>query len=282
MASIERRSVLAGLAAAPGFLYLLCRPEAAGPQSSAGLQPAHLPGPRGDFRWQGYEWDKRTWGGDPHFNGRWSADNVVPRDDGSLLLRLTNSGTSPVAAEIVSTRVGWGYGTYTCTFEADFTDVGQSLVWGSLFTWDSTQKEEGASNNEIDAGEVSAWGVPGGPTRISSTVWSEGRRPIPGHDVELPPGLKFFRTSMTWSPRRVSFLTAAGEDAPTTVIASSVVRGAAVPVPRNEAVHFNIWVTDGNGGVPQTTPSFEVRLTSFSFEPYKPFQPITPLPASAG
>lgn len=275
MTKIQRRSLLSGLAAAPGFLYLLC--QSGGPEPLRGLPPTHVPGPRGDFTWQGYEWDKRTWGGDPHYNGRWSADNVVPQDDGSLLMRLTNSGTSLTAAEIVSTRVGWGYGTYSCTYEADFTDAGRSMVWGSMFTWDSTQKGEDASNNEIDAGEVSAWGVPDGPTRVSGTVWGAGRRPVTGHDVELPPGLRFFRTSMTWSRGRVSFVTTAGQDAATTVIASSVVRGAVVPQPRNEAVHFNIWVSRGNGVDPDSTPPFEVRLTSFTFEPFQSFGRPVPL-----
>lgn len=274
MGSIERRSLLSGLAAAPGLLYLLCQAEERASESGSASGPAHVPGPAGDFSWQGYEWDKRTWGGAPHYNGRWSASNVVPQDDGSLLLRLTNTGTSPVAAEIVSTRVGWGYGTYSCSFEADFTDVGRSMVWGSLFTWDDTQKDEDASFNEIDAGEVSAWGVPTGPTRLSGTVWGKGREPVEAYDVELASGLRFFRTSITWTPRRVSFRTTAGKDEATTVIASSVVRGAVVPVPRNEAVHFNIWAVDGNGGDPSRTPPFEVRLTSFSFEPFNPVRPV--------
>ena len=77
----------------------------------------------GDLSFSGYNWLRRTWPGAPHYNGQWSGDNVVLNGDGTVTPRLTNPGGSAVAAELLSTRTGWGYGSYSLDFRADFDVV---------------------------------------------------------------------------------------------------------------------------------------------------------------
>jgi hypothetical protein len=269
---LARRSLLQAAALSPIALPAHHRdghgggPRPADPEPTPQPPPGDPmdPGPVGDLRWSGYNWLRRTWPGAPQYNGQWSGSNVVDNGDGSLTLRLTNTGRSPVAAEILSTRTGWGYGSYALDFQGDFDAATPSVVWGNLFTYDSTQPA-GASNNEIDAGEISAWGVRGIAPRLTAGYWTPGPTNVLSHNLALPTGLRFFTSTMTWSPGSVYFATYAGAGAADTLVAASSVRSAAVPTPAAERVHVNLWVTAANEDDEAATPPLSVRVTRFAF-----------------
>ena len=263
MTAPSRRSVLQAFSLAPLVLPLAGH---AGMSASAAPALAANPGPAGDLAWSGYNWKRRTWSGAPQFNGRWSADNVVVNGDGTLTLRLTNGGSSPVGAELMSTRAGWGYGTYRLDFRADFDTMSPSVVWGNLFTYDSTQPA-GSSANEIDAGEISAWGVPSTTPRLSAGYWTAGPKKVQTHDKALPRGLRVFRSTMTWRPGSVSFATYGGTTTASTLVASSSRKSSTVPVPAQEKVHVSLWVTAANADDESRAKPLDVRLTRFAFTP---------------
>ncbi len=224
------------------------------------------PGPAGDLTWKGFHWLRRDWAGGPQYNRMWSPDNVMLAADGSITLRMSNPGVDPVGAELVSTRTGWGYGTYRCTVEASFDSVGPSLVWGCMFTYDSEQVyPEG--HNELDSGEISAWGVNGRIPRLIGGYWADGPTNVVSHDVELPGGLRHFVFEMVWEPGAVTYRTLAGTTAADEGIASSCIQGTDVPVPATERVHLNIWVTALGDSDSAGTPSHSARLTDFAFTP---------------
>lgn len=224
------------------------------------------PGPEGDLSWRGYHWLRRTWPGGPQYNRRWSPDNVTLEADDTITLRMSNPGADPVGAELVSTRTGWGYGTYRCAVETTFDSVGPSLVWGGMFTYDPEQVYP-QGHNELDSGEISAWGVVGRVPRLIGGYWVDGPRNVVSHDVELPGDLRHFVFEMVWEPGAITWTTWGGTSAADTAIASSSVRPTDVPVPADERVHFNIWVTALHDSDPATTPSHSARLTDFVFTP---------------
>lgn len=221
------------------------------------------------FTWSGHEWTKRSNPGAPTYNGQWSTDNVVPRGD-TVLLAVTNpTGSSPVAGELRSTRTGWGYGTYTAVVSGDFTGMGQSVVMGNLFTYDFTQGP-GASANEIDAGEISAWGMPDEPKTVSTSHWVDGGPTnVMGIVKELhvtgPTTMTF---QLEWVPGRITYRVFHGAGTAGPVFGTKVVTRD-VPVPANEQVVFNAWVTGANPDDEAVTRPFVATLHSFDFAPLR-------------
>nr|MBA2696744.1 hypothetical protein [Actinomycetota bacterium] len=173
---------------------------------------------------------------DGHTKGPRKPDPVPPDP------KPGDPGADPVGAELVSTRTGWGYGTYRCAVETTFDSVGPSLVWGGMFTYDPEQVYP-QGHNELDSGEISAWGVVGRVPRLIGGYWVDGPRNVVSHDVELPGDLRHFVFEMVWEPGAITWTTWGGTSAADTAIASSSVRPTDVPVPADERVHFNIWVT---------------------------------------
>lgn len=219
------------------------------------------------FTWSGYEWTKRADAGAPTYNGRWSPDNVVLEGPTARLLVTNPTGTSPVAAELRSARSGWGYGTYTIVTRGDFAGMGQSLVFGNLFTYDFTQAP-GASANEIDAGEISAWGVPGEPKTVSTSHWLDGGPTnVMGIVKELHVlGPRTMTFQLDWQPGRIAYRVYHGAGTTGKLFDSAVVtRG--VPVPAQERVVVNAWVTSANADAEAATRPFAVELLSFDFVP---------------
>lgn len=247
------------------------------------------PGPAGDFSWEGYNWQKRGYGGGPHFNGQFSAANVSgPDADGHVTLSLTNpTGNAPVASEMISTKRGWGYGTYQTTVEKDLSAMQDETVWGCLFTYDPAAAP---GYTEIDLCEASAWG--GGP---ATNPWPILQGHGYWHDDTKAPGvgsntINFPVTSnanlthkMVWEPGKITFETFAGESAAGTLLKRTVLEGATVPVPANESIHFNLWATGAGGGSPSTMKPETAVLKDFSFTPRGSTVPVpvTPDPAPA-
>ncbi len=261
----------------------------AGPASPAHavdsrLQTVSDAGPAGDFAWKGFNWKKRFWGGAPQYNKLYSAANVTnPSSTGRVTLKLTNpTGNAPVAAEFMSTRRGFGYGTYTTTVEKNVSLLQKEVVWGCLFTYDP---EAAPGYNEIDLCEASAWG--GGaaygeswPVSAAHGYWFDSTKP-PGQGNNT---IVFNATTdpvlthrMVWEPQKITFETFAGDGFAGKLLKRTVLQGSTVPVPAKEAVHFNLWVTGGGGGNPNKLKPESVTLRNFSFTP-RPAAAVAPAP----
>lgn len=261
----------------------------------AGMNPVHAadttpldpnPGPVADFNWKGFNWQKRFWGGAPQFNTLFSAANVSnPDASGHITMNLTNpSGDAPVGAEFQSTRQGFGYGTYSTTVAKDLSTLQKEVVWGCLFTYDP---QAAPGYNEIDLCEASAWG--GGAAYGESWPVTQGH----GYwfDAGKPPGqgnntITFDVTNspitthrMVWEPGRITFETYAGEGYGGPLLKRTVLEGPTVPIPANEQIHFNLWVTGGGGGDPARVKPESVVIRDFSFVPASGPAPLEPAAA---
>lgn len=234
-----------------------------------------------DFEWMGYEWLVQRWDGAPTFNKKWSGDNVILNPDGTVTMKITNpSGTEPYAASMESIKRAWGYGTYQVTVEGDFDNMPASVVLGNVFTYDGTIGP-GSSANEIDIGEVSAWGATGQQPEASTTVWhDDGWRDgsldgIPdnenGYIVTYPTNTPVSTFVFVWEPDRVSFYSYKGHGTSGDLIAQGFITDD-VPVPRNEAVAINLWVVAGGTSNPATTGPWEVKFHEFSFTPLQGYE----------
>ncbi len=255
--------------------------------SAQAAEPTPLdPGPAGSFSWEGFNWEKRFWGGAPQYNKLFDPANVSnPDANGYVKLALTNpTGDSPVGAEFQSTRQGFGYGTYSTTVEKNLSLLQKEVVWGCLFTYDPLAEP---GHNEIDLCEASAWG--GGAAYGQSWPVSQGH----GYwfDATKPPGegnntVVFDVTDspitthrMVWEPGAVTFETYAGEGFTGALLKRTVLQGATVPVPAKERVHFNLWVTGGGGGDPAHVKPESVLIRDFSFVPALTAAPPAPVAA---
>ncbi len=245
------------------------------------------PGPVGSFSWKGFNWQKRSWQGGPHYNHAFDPANVSDPDaNGHVTLRLTNpTGNAPVAAEFQSTRRGFGYGTYTTTVERNLQTLQKEVVWGCLFTYDP---DAIPGHNEIDLCEASAWG--------GGSAWGESWPVKQGHgywfDATRPAGegsrTVFFEATndavlthrLVWEPARLTYETFVGEGFTGRLLKRTVLEGATVPVPAREAVHFNLWVTGGGGGTPNTVTPETVVVRDFSFTPMAPGTELPPIPTA--
>ncbi|WP_404311286.1 glycoside hydrolase family 16 protein [Agrococcus terreus] len=238
----------------------------------------------GDLRWCRLGWEYRTNAGAPHFNGLWASETGAWVDDQDRLhLKLQSIGGQMHAAELLSTRVGWGYGKYRWVVETPMEDKHTSVVLG-MFTYDGTLPP---SQNEIDI-EASGWSY--GPQSWSHTYWRPG---VGAEPANRSVGMDFYTADQPattthefeWTPGKIVWRSWHGEDttkAPDRV--SVAVHGEAysktlfngvsysgihnVPVPADERVLMNLWVVDDNPATdPETVPETEVVIKSFGFTP---------------
>lgn len=236
------------------------------------------PGPVGDFNWEGLNWKKRTDAGAPMYNGKWNPANVInPDANGDVRLKLTNpTGNSPEAAEMLSTKEGFGYGTYDVTVAKDLTKMQDEVVWGCMFTYDSNAAP---GYNEIDLCEASAWGG-GGTANWDATqghgYWIDASKGagLGNSTITFPVPTSAVQTHrLVWEPGKLTFYTFAGEGTTAPLAKKTVMTGANVPVPAKERVHMNLWVTGGNGGNPDHVLPEEVTIKDFKFTPGAPTDP---------
>ena len=265
----KRRTKPLAMLAAAAVAMLACVPSAQAADTTP-LDPN--PGPAGNFAWKGFNWEKRFWGGAPQYNKAFAAANVSnPDANGHITMNLTNpTGEAPVGAEFQSTRKGFGYGTYTTTVEKNLETMQKEVVWGCLFTYDPLAEP---GYNEIDLCEASAWG--GGaaygeswPVTQGHGYWFDATKP-PGEgnnttvfDVTPDPVTTH---RMVWEPGKITFETFAGEGFAGSLLKRTVLEGATVPVPAQEQIHFNLWVTGGGGGDPAHVQPESVVIRDFSF-----------------
>lgn len=243
------------------------------------------PGPTGDFNWEGANWLKRSWDGAPMYNGDFESSNIVnPDANGHVKLKLTNpTGNSPQAAEMVSTKEGWGYGKYTVTIEKDLLKMQDEVVWGCMFTYDSNNSP---SYNEIDLCEASAWGGTNGTYSWDTTqghgYWVDAHSTTtPGNIVEtfaLPTSVVQTH-QLVWEKDKLTFTTYNGDSTSAPLVKKTVFEGETVPEPARERVHFNLWVTGANEGQPDTVTPEEVTIRDFTFEKASTLSEPSPEPS---
>jgi hypothetical protein len=229
-------------------------------------------GPVGDFAWEGLNWQRRSWGGGPHYNGVYDPANVVgPDARGHVTLKLSNpTGRAPRAAEFQTTRRGFGYGTYSVVVDKRLDVMQPEVVWGCLFTYDPDLRP---GHNEIDLCEASAWGGGGThnwPVTQGHGYWFDATKaPGQGNVVETfaVPGVAVQTHRMVWAPGKISYETYEGEGFGGRVIKRTVLEGATVPTPAREAIHLNLWVIGGNGGNPDQVAPEQVTVRRLTFTP---------------
>jgi hypothetical protein len=225
------------------------------------------PGPAGDFSWNGLNWQRRSWGGGPHYNGLYDPANVVgPDANGHVTLKLTNpTGVAPRAAEFNTTRRGFGYGTYSIVVEKRLDRMQREIVWGCLFTYDG---DLSPGHNEIDVCEASAWGSTTWPVMQAHGYWFDATK-SPGEgslaETFTVPATTVQTHRMVWEPGTITYETFSGEGFTGTLLKRTVFSGATVPVPAREAIHVNLWVFGGNGGDPDHVTPEHVTVRDLSF-----------------
>lgn len=227
------------------------------------------PGPEGDFAWKGLNWHKRrrSEGGGPSKSGRWESANVIgPDAHDHVILRITNpSGHAPHAAEFDSTRLGFGYGTYTVVVEGDLVRLDRDLVFGGMFTYDSTVASW-KSHSEIDVNETSAWGRHG-PVGTDNAYFRDNRRGAKlGRSIVVKtkpvPHTRIQTHQMVWEPGRITWRSWHGGGTSGTPFRTTVATHD-VPKPAKEAICFNFWDFVRHSDARET----EVILRDFSFVP---------------
>lgn len=260
---------------------------AVSPSGAADTTPMDSdPGPVGSFAWKGLNWQKRFWGGAPQYNQAFDSANVSnPDAKGYVTMNLSNpTGSAPVGAEFQSTRRGFGYGTYSTTVEKNLNLLQKEVVWGCLFTYDP---DADPGYNEIDLCEASAWG--GGAAYGESWPVTQGH----GYwfDATKPPGegnnttvfgvtdSPILTHKLVWAPGKLTFETYAGAGYTGQLLKRTVLEGSTVPIPANEAIHFNLWVTGGGGGDPAHVKPETVIIRDFSFLPAP--APVSPIKVTA-
>lgn len=222
------------------------------------LQPGEL-----QLSWSDYTWNKRIQYGDPQYNGQWSHSNVAVNAQGEMVLSLTNSGSSPVGAEIFSVQRGFGYGTYTCTINTRVDNLHKAVVVGGMFTFDFTRPPHYA---EIDMGEVRDYASQPNTRVLYSHTWNNrgSNTFVTNHRDVTSDTIRTYQT--IWSPEMIVFNCYEGDSTNGTLI-SRYVHTDNVPIPGQERVHFNVWVQNAN--TPSGATAIDVKLKSFSFSPFK-------------
>lgn len=271
--SLSRKSKMkkAGFAIAASAVMGVLAFGSAAPSQAITTQD---PGPVGDFNWQGLNWHKRAWAGAPHYNGQWQASNVTPNADGTVTLSLTNpTGNAPQAAEMQTTKRGFGYGTYTTVIEKQVDAMQPEVVWGCMFTYDP---DAAPGYAEIDLCEASAWGGGGSygqnwPITQGHGYWWDaalggGGK---GNVVEtFTPGTTLVQThKLVWEKDKLTFETYEGEGLTGRLVKQTVLTGDKVPEPANERIHYNLWVIGGNGGNPDQVKPETAKVKSLTFVP---------------
>jgi len=243
------------------------------------------PGPVGDFNWEGLNWHKRSWGGGPHYNGQWQASNVGnPDANGDVTLSLTNpTGNAPQAAEMQTTKRGFGYGTYTTTVEKQVDAMQPEVVWGCMFTYDP---DATPGFGEIDLCEASAWG--GGaaygqnwPISQGHGYWFDASLGAGNGNVVTtfaPPTTLIQTHKLVWEKDKLTFETYEGEGLTSKLVKQTILTGDKVPEPGQERIHYNLWVIGGNGGDPDHVDPETVKIKSLTFVPAAPVTTPTATP----
>ena len=241
--------------AALAAVFALAVVPAAVGQPPAG-PPARVVVKLGGLDWRIKDSRTRKVGPGPNW---FSAENVIPDANGSVLLRATGRDGGCVSAEIVASP-NLGYGTYKFSVGSNLDDMAKNLVLG-LFTWDDTSAE--SFHREIDV-ELGRWNQEGN----ADAQYVIQPYTVPRNIVRfsLPRGLRGSVYSFTWAPDRASFRgEGVGPSGERTLIQEHVFERM-IPEPGREQARINLWCMDSKAPAGGTT---EVVLTGFEFSPLR-------------
>lgn len=227
----------------------------------------------------GLHWVVRTdaWHpGGPAANQKWNPSCLFKRGDGSVTISTSVIGGEPHSAEIVSAE-SLGYGTFEASYEiaspTKMRDLHKNVVWG-IFPFDWEDPNPGYQ--EIDIVEDSYWS--GYTDMVGKYTYYPGDENSGIHlnDRVWTRSGKGATVRMTWMPGTIRWETweshLTEERARSTPVnAGGYYSGTltqAVPVPRSQRVHINLWAFKGRGGW-ETMPPTTMHLKSFKFTPWE-------------
>jgi hypothetical protein len=221
-------------------------------------------GPAGDVFWSGFNWTKETLaaGQTPA-----SPSNISgPDRNGYLRISMTNGGDDPVGAELVSTRAGFGYGTYTSVVAGPLSTMGRSNVFGGFFTYDGGTA---GTHNEIDWHETSRWGLADSPVGLDHSYYYDDNGATTSNASTVPIPSDLVQTHVVrWEPGRLTFDSYAGTGTGGRLISHDV-QDRGVPVPGREHLVVNLWAFIGSGSTTSATDAtpITVELRSLTVVP---------------
>lgn len=227
----------------------------------------------------GLHWVVRTdaWHpGGPAANQKWNPSCLFKREDGSVTISTSAIGGEPHSAEIVSAE-SLGYGTFEASYEilspTKMRDLHKNVVWG-IFPFDWEDPNPGYQ--EIDIVEDSYWS--GYTDMVGKYTYYPGDENSGIHlnDRVWTRSGKGATVRMTWMPGTIRWETWESHLTEERARGIPVNEGGyysgtltqAVPVPRSQRVHINLWAFKGKGGW-ETMPPTTMHLKSFKFTPWE-------------
>lgn len=214
-----------------------------------------------EISFSGYDWLVKSsfgrTGPGPNFFSH-SPEKVSVDNRDRLHLSVSQKEGRWFSTEVVSKK-SFGYGRYKFLLGSNPADLDENIVLG-LFTWDNDLKPH---HNEIDI-EFSRWGESSNDN--AQYVIHTGRDQAVKHRFNIPGWPRKTLHIITWTPGKLFFESYRGRRAWSwRKIASFKLSGDRVPVPANEQVRMNLWLT---GGIPpegNENPETRIIIDSFSF-----------------
>ena len=227
----------------------------------------------------GLHWVVRTdaWHpGGPAANQKWNPAALTKLGDGSVTISTSAIGGEPYSAEIVSAESP-GSGTFEASYEilspTKMRDLHKNVVWG-IFPFDWEDPNPGYQ--EIDIVEDSYWS--GYTDMVGKYTYYPGDENSGIHlnDRVWTRSGKGATVRMTWMPGTIRWETWESHLTEERARNTPVNEGGyysgtltqAVPVPRSQRVHINLWAFKGKGGW-ETMPPTTMHLKTFKFTPWE-------------
>lgn len=181
-----------------------------------------------------------------------SSDNVSVDSQGSLHLKITNSGGSWSCAEVYS-RAAVGLGRISWTIEG-LPTLDPTSVLG-MFTWADAESNARELDVEIGFSKV-------GDSTVGQFVVQPARQAGNLQRISLPTSTPI-TFEMTWLPQSLSFQ---AFDNSGNKVADWTYAGSVPPADRAyENFRFNLWL---NGGPPASGQAQEAVISGFQYEPF--------------
>lgn len=209
---------------------------------------------------------------DPGQNFFSDTENSVWIDSSGINLALRQLGGNWYCSEVFLEE-SLGYGTYCFSTHGRVDLLDPNLTFG-LFTWSDAEKM--IKHKEFDF-EFSRWGNANDSDNAQFAINPFWLGMVQRYYVTLPDAAPDITHYLVWQSTYVEFRTYYGRytlaNLPPAekLVRSWVYDREAIPVPGNEAFHFNLWLSDNNG--PQNNSETVVTVSDFGWQLAVPIWP---------